>query len=201
MWVTWDHHQCILLQRHQWIVLQCLECCSLYIPTHTQTHSINAYNQHTNTHTHACITHHSPLKFNVVSDVSDLRPSPMDCAPTSPMLLPVHPNTHKRIQLMHTINTHKHTHTQTYTRIHHHITHNTGFERWVMYACVCVCVFTVCVNCMRLCVCWDVQTTRLETLEHNQLVMVSSHSHHLQHWIWVVSDLVVYADVCVDCMR
>ena len=38
--------------------------------------------------------HHSRLNSSVVRDVSDLRPLPMDCAPMSPMLLSVHPNTH-----------------------------------------------------------------------------------------------------------
>ena len=33
----------------------------------------------------------------------------------------------------------------------------------------------------------DVQVTKLERLEHNPLVIISSHSHHLQHWILVVS--------------
>ena len=31
MWVTWGHHQ--------WTVLQCLQSCCLYIPTHTNTHN------------------------------------------------------------------------------------------------------------------------------------------------------------------
>ena len=99
MWVTWDHHQ--------WTVLQCLQCCFLYIPTHTN--AFNYYIQSTHTQTHTRI-HHSPLKSSVVSDVSDLRPSPMYCAPTSPILLSVHPNTHKRIQ-----STHTHTHNTSLT--------------------------------------------------------------------------------------
>ena len=76
-------------------------------------HTIN-----THKHTHACTTHHSPLKLKVVSDVSDLRPSPMDCAPMSPILLPVHPNTHNHINTQSNINTH--------IRTHHtsHITHH-----------------------------------------------------------------------------
>ena len=57
---------------------------------------------------------------------------------------------------------------------------------------------------MRLCV-LDVQTTRLETLEHSPSVMVSSHSHLLQHWIWVVSDVwcvrVHVLIVCINWMR
>ena len=111
MSVTWDHHQCI--------VLQCLQSCYLYI-RHTNTytfhqHSINAHNTHphtththTHTHTSAYTTHHSPLKSSVVSDVSDVKPSPMDCAPTSPMLLSVHPT--------HTNALNQHTNTY---RIHH----------------------------------------------------------------------------------
>ena len=58
---------------------------------------------------------------------------------------------------------------------------------------VCVCLFSV--DGMCLFVCWDVQVTTLDTLEHNPLVMVSSHLHHLQHWIWVVGDGWC---VCVD---
>ena len=39
-----------------------------------------------------------------------------------------------------------------------------------------------CLLCMRLNACvLDVQSTRLETLEHNTLVIVSSHLHLLQH--------------------
>ena len=58
----------------------------------------------------------------------------------------------------------------------------------VMYAGVCVVI--TCINWMRLCV-LDVQTTRLETLEHNPLVTVLNHLHHLHHWIWDVSDVCV----------
>ena len=82
--------------------MDCAPTCPMLLPvhpTHTQTHSINAYNQHTQTH-HTS-QHHSPLKSSVVSDVSDLRPSPMDCAPMSPMLLPVHPNTHNHTNTFH----------------------------------------------------------------------------------------------------
>ena len=57
----------------------------------TNTHILSIHTSHHMTRYH--ITHHSPLKFSVVNDVSDLRPSPMDCAPTSPILLPVKPHT------------------------------------------------------------------------------------------------------------
>ena len=50
--------------------------------------------------------------------------------------------------------------------------------------CVVWCVLHCCVNCVL-----DVQITTLETLEHNPLVMVSSHSHLWQHWIWTVNDV------------
>ena len=78
-------------------------------------------------------------------------------------------------------------------------------EWCVVCADVCwlYCVDYVLFECV--CVCWDVQTTRLETLEHNQLVMVLSHSHHLQHWLWIVSDVwcmwVCVLIVCVNWMR
>ena len=55
--------------------------------------STNAFNYAYNQHTPAYTTHHSQLKYSVVSDVSDLRPPPMDCAPMCPMLFPVHRNT------------------------------------------------------------------------------------------------------------
>ena len=83
-----------------------------------------------------------------------------------------------------------------------HITHNTGFGWWVMcdvWCCdVCTTLIVWCViECIHVCVCWDVQTTTLGTLEHKALAMVSSHSHHLQHWVWVVS----VARVCtIDCV-
>ena len=48
----------------------------------------------------------------------------------------------------------------------------------------------------------DVQTTRLETLEHSPLVMVSSHLHHSQQWIYAVSDVVMCVlIVCIKYMR
>ena len=48
----------------------------------------------------------------------------------------------------------------------------------------------LCVYVLIKCMCSDVQTTTSETLGHNLLVMVSSHSSHLQHCVWTVS--VVY---------
>ena len=48
--------------------------------------------------------------------------------------------------------------------------------------CVCVCVI-----CRLNVPLFNLQEMTLETLEHSQSVMVSSQSHHSQHWIWVVS--------------
>ena len=85
-----------------------------------------------------------------------------------------------------------------------HITYITGFEWWVMLWCVniYVCWLYALIECVCVCA-LDVQLTRLETLEHSPLVMVSSHSHHSQHWIWEVRDVVMCECVClcVDCMR
>ena len=86
----------------------------------------------------------------------------------------------------------------------HHLQHWIWEVSDVWRVRVCVCLLIVCINWMRLCLCvLDVQVTTLDTLEHNPLVMVSSHSHHLQHCIWMVSDVVMYAGVClcVDCMH
>ena len=79
---------------------------SLTSNTHKRIQLMHTINTHTQTHPHTP-QHYSPLKSSVVSDVSDLRPSPMYCAPMSPILLPVHPT--------HTPST------QTYT---HHIIHH-----------------------------------------------------------------------------
>ena len=70
---------------------------------------------------------------------------------------------------------------------------------WCCDVCGCVCVFVCWPYALieYVCVCWVVQTTRLDTLEHNPLVIVSSHLHHLHHWIWAVSDVLWCCDVCV----
>ena len=57
-------------------------------PTHPHACSHTSYLQLCGVHKHT--THHSPFKISVVSDVSDLRPSQMYCAPSSSILLSVH---------------------------------------------------------------------------------------------------------------
>ena len=62
------------------------------------------------------------------------------------------------------------------------ITYNTEFESWVM--CDVWRIVVLCADGMLV-----IQGTTLEILEHNPLVIVSSHSHHLQNWICLVSDV------------
>ena len=47
--------------------------------------------------------------------------------------------------------------------------------------CDVICATLLLIECD--CVRCDVQSTKLERLEHSPLVMVSSHLHHLWHWI------------------
>ena len=167
MWVTWDHHQ--------WIVLQYLQCCCLCVQ-HT---SMNIQKIKITQNTTIWYIQYSQLKFSDVSNVRVLRPSPMYCAPISPILLTVYPH----ITHTYSINTQS-THTT-------HISHNTlTTQNQCCKWCESLETFTngLCSNVFNAVTCTSTSTNTHISSTHNQHTPAHI-THHSPYKSSVVSDV------------
>ena len=88
---TWDHHQ--------WIVLQCLQSCCLYIHTHTHTHTQSRTVHHTHTSLTIQIQCRKRCEWleTITNTLWSNVPNAVVCTSS----------THKRIQLTHTLYHHQ----------------------------------------------------------------------------------------------
>ena len=130
--------------------------------------------------------HYSRYNFSSSSNVCDLRPSPMDCAPISPMLFSVHPNTHKHIQFMHTINTH--THTQTPAYITTSLTTQIQSCKWCEW-----------LESITNELCSNVFNLVFFTSQHTQTHSINAHNQHKRTSTYITTSLTTQIQSCKWC--